>query len=1146
MTEQQTRHLDADARRQVLDAAGSFIVQAPAGAGKTELLIQRYLALLATVDSPEEIVAITFTRKAAAEMRARVLSALAFVHDGDETLKDHQKLTRDLALTALNRDARLGWNLEKHPARMRIMTIDALNGWLARQLPWQSGIGGQIAVSDEADELHLEAARATLQGKGASRRLLEQIERLLVHLDNRYDLIEERIASLLAVREQWLRLLGDGNHPAREVLEGALSTVVTTHLDDLAHGAPAWVSGDLPDLAAHAVAQLMAAGSLDDKHAFAPLHGMSGLPGAGTADLPGWQAIASLLLTADNSVRKPKGVNKNQGFPSGDGRKAEFQNLLVKLTEEHAFVDMLGAVRSLPSATYDDQQWEMLGAIVDILQAGVENLHDLFVARGVVDHTEVATAALGALGEDLAPTDLAMILEHRIQHLLVDEFQDTSIGQFALIERLTAAWTEGDGHTLFLVGDPMQSIYRFREAEVGLFLRAWTEQRIGSVPLKPLRLSLNFRSVPRIVDWINETFAKLLPAVDDLTTGAVSYAPCLAAQLSDEGPEAESGSAVTLRVHFSDSVKDEANYIAEQVRACLDNPAGKKSKDPAVAILVRARTHLAPIATALRESGMRFRSLDIEPLAQTPVVRDLLALTLALVHPGDSLSGFTVLRAPWCGLTLKSLSAIAGHAEGGAVLEAAGGCVEKDRIESEDRVRLLRCLDTLHAAREQRGTKSLRRLVEGCWLRLGGPLCTDEAGTAAAATFFDVLDGCDDGGDITDLREINRRIEALFVPPDPLGDADLQLMTMHKAKGLQFDTVILPRLEATGRHQPDALFLWHFRPRRGGTDFLLAPVAGRGSDVEAIYAWIKRSLQEKDSNERIRLLYVGATRARRRLILTGNLKTTEKDGVNVLVQPRSGSFLNILWPLLESDVHMQYSECMARLAGAMDVADSPMSQPGGQQLSRLPKDWAPPVWKSDVCGDPVRPDLQGADDELRRSPFRAGEHTRVTGIVVHRLLAMLAAEGWDWWNEQSESWGRACVMSVLRQTSAIADSETIVATALEAVRRTLADERGRWILTSRPDSAQEWKLSGLRDGHTLNIIIDRTFVDEYGTRWIIDYKTTEHEGAGTEEFLRQQVDVYTPQLLRYGSIAGAFDGRPVRLGLYFPMMREWREIGRGE
>ena len=136
-------------------------------------------------------------------------------------------------------------------------------------------------------------------------------------------------------------------------------------------------------------------------------------------------------------------------------------------------------------------------------------------------------AANHALGEPDAPTDLALSLDYRIGHLLIDEFQDTSLSQYELLQRLTAGWQPGDGRTLFAVGDPMQSIYRFRQAEVGLFLRA-RSHGLGGVALEPLTLACNFRSQAGIVEWINRVFEQVLPMREDLASGAVPYSRSLA------------------------------------------------------------------------------------------------------------------------------------------------------------------------------------------------------------------------------------------------------------------------------------------------------------------------------------------------------------------------------------------------------------------------------------------------------------------------------------------------------------------------------------------------------------------------------------------------------------------------------------------
>jgi ATP-dependent exoDNAse (exonuclease V) beta subunit len=173
---------DFSERELALDVTRSFIVQAPAGSGKTELLVQRYLKLLETVEKPEEIVAITFTKKAAAEMRKRVI----------------ENLSPELA------------------PRLRIQTIDALCASLTRQMPVLAKFGAQPAVAEDATEMYEEAAARTLAD------LTPPVARLLAHLDNNVADATSLLAGMLERRDQWLRKTGDA--PTREELEATLAT----------------------------------------------------------------------------------------------------------------------------------------------------------------------------------------------------------------------------------------------------------------------------------------------------------------------------------------------------------------------------------------------------------------------------------------------------------------------------------------------------------------------------------------------------------------------------------------------------------------------------------------------------------------------------------------------------------------------------------------------------------------------------------------------------------------------------------------------------------------------------------------------------------------------------------------------------------
>src|SRR5688500_2912092 len=201
---EQLPDLDTKARRTALEPDRSFIVQAPAGSGKTELLTQRVLQLLATVDQTEEIDALTLTRKAAREMRERIIGALHRAVE-PEPSEEHLRRTWELAGAALKRDADRGWNLLEYPGRLRVTTIDSLCSSLARQMPVVSRFGSVPEVSDDPDALYREAARSLLKALDSDEKYVPALEKLLLHLDNDHPRVEELIVNMLKRRDQWLR-----------------------------------------------------------------------------------------------------------------------------------------------------------------------------------------------------------------------------------------------------------------------------------------------------------------------------------------------------------------------------------------------------------------------------------------------------------------------------------------------------------------------------------------------------------------------------------------------------------------------------------------------------------------------------------------------------------------------------------------------------------------------------------------------------------------------------------------------------------------------------------------------------------------------------------------------------------------------------
>jgi len=196
---------DLQIRKQALDPEHSFIVQAPAGSGKTELLIQRYLKLLGGVGQPEEILAMTFTRKASGEMKTRIFAALTLAQSDSPPEEEHQHQTWSLARAALERDRKFGWRLLDNPARLRVVTIDSFCTFLTKRTPLLSKMGGPTEIQENIQDLYLQTAKQILSKIEKKDDLYAELTRtLLAHLDNDKNAFLMRIVQLLKLRDQWM------------------------------------------------------------------------------------------------------------------------------------------------------------------------------------------------------------------------------------------------------------------------------------------------------------------------------------------------------------------------------------------------------------------------------------------------------------------------------------------------------------------------------------------------------------------------------------------------------------------------------------------------------------------------------------------------------------------------------------------------------------------------------------------------------------------------------------------------------------------------------------------------------------------------------------------------------------------------------
>ncbi len=1069
---------DLEQRREAISPDHSFMVQAPAGSGKTELLIQRFLKLLSTVEHPESIVAITFTRKAAGEMLDRVLQSLRQAQQGNIPESAHGKLTQQLAEDALQQDQRYGWNLLENPGRLRIQTIDSLCISIVSQMPWLARLGAVPRIEENARSLYLEAARRTLMHLEENGPFQSALETTLLHLDNEMGRATRLLADMLGSRDQWIDLTYEVNEDTRPHLENALKKAVEAGLiaaDQLipAHLHHSWIS-----LAQSSETEV----PIDQ------------WPTTTADQKDQWLALAKLVLTEKGTIRKK---NKN------------YQELLDSLAEIDGAAEALFFIRSLPAPGYTAAHWNILRSLLQCLQLAVAELRIVFSQKNTVDFIELGLAARHALGSPEAPTDLAFRMDQRIMHLLVDEFQDTSVSQYELLSQLTADWQEGDGRTLFLVGDPMQSIYRFRQAEVGLFLNV-REQGISSIQPRFLQLVANYRSQGGIVDWVNSCFSRIFPAVNDVSSGAISYSPSQAPSPDSTEP------AVSIHAFGEGQSAEEARTVVRLVQeARLADPQGS------VAILVRARTHLPSIVRELRAAGLRFRAVEIDPLDSRMGVRDLLSLTRAMLHRGDRISWLSILRAPWCGLDLQDLHALVFSDRKQIIWNAMQNAVG---LSTDGFHRVQRMCGILKQAFEEQGRWPLRQWVERTWLALNGPACLEsQSELQDAMDFFDLLEKEESAGDLRDFDAFSERVSQLFAQPDSRAEDWLQVMTIHKSKGLQFDTVILPGLGRSRRRDSGQLFYFHqWMDEEGNWERLLAPMTEIGEEKDPSCKYLQEIHQQKESHEQVRLLYVATTRAKKKLHLLANAKKTSKGELTY----EKSSMLADLWPSFSEEVQQQFHE-------AIQHTQELKQDSGSVQIPfrRLPLQWntpplpAPVDWQRSI---PVR------QKEYRPEYEWVGDQLRHAGTAVHLFLQQMARDKYPLPDMQMIR------MTLVHLGVSDRDLDAVAGRVLKALRNVSQSSRGQWILAEHANDQYEYSLSGLVSGAIVRGTIDRTFLDEDGVRWIIDYKTSSHLGSDLNVFLDEQQRRYHDQMSRYGKLL-ALQGFPVRLGIYFPLLDEWRE-----
>ena len=905
---------------------------------------------------------------------------------------------------------------------------------------------------------------------------------------------------MLARRDLWLNTVINAKNTTslRAALESSLQAIINRNLQQTANNLNPEVAKQLVKYAAFAASML---DGMQIESKITNCFDLKNFPTAEINNLKIWQGLTELLLTKTGQLRKQ--VNKNTGFPAASHgesseekqylkqQKQSFLALLNELRDDQQLLLALQDLQNSPPPTYTDQQWLVLQALLSLLPVLVAQLQLVFSQKQAVDFAQISQAASIALGAIDDPSDLALHLDHKIQHLLVDEFQDTSISQFQLLEQLTAGWQLADGRSLFLVGDPMQSIYRFREAQVGLFLRA-QRYGIGDLPLEALTLTSNFRSATTIVNWVNQQFSFSFPDTANIELGAIPYNSSFALHES---------TTATVSLNPCENEILEAKKIIEIIN--------RSDPNKSIAVLVRSRSHLIFLLSMLQQENIAFNAVELESLTTKYLIQDLWSLTKALLHPGDRLAWFSVLRAPWCAVSINDLLIIAKNSQEQTIWEALLNHQELNLSQHAQQV-LPRIITAIEAALSWQQRLSLHELINKLWLNLGGPATLhNEHDINDATRFFELLETCEQSGDLLDYAVFTGRLQRLYADNNHAENCNLQILTIHKSKGLEFDTVILPGLHQRSATSSPPLLRWAELPDVDGTPrLLLAPIKATANQNDALYKYLTRVETLKEQYEMTRLFYVAATRAKNNLHLTFCLPFDPE--TNNWQAPTANSLLDKIWQNIDATVN------------AIKPADVVFNNiDTDKQHYRLCGAWQAPE-KFQI------PVISGHNDPHETNVIFNNDYHASLGTLIHRMLRQVCLQNITSWDYQlSEKYSANWRTSLRSLGVAAPDLDLCLQTMHQALTTTLNDPTGRWLLdASHQDSQCEYALTRFIKDELKTIIIDRTFVADQ-QRWIIDYKTT----AATTE----NINEHQGQLEKYAKWFAAVQSLPIKTALYFPL-----------